>query len=138
MKKSKIYRTDVHFGYEVPKYDTNDIFDKAITTEKLDEGAVEWKNLSGDVQNIIASREEGGVALSNDWGDSELIGITQKKLTEAHEEILEIVGSGIGELGTVITNEEMDEVLGGDPPVYLVDANGNAVLDEQGKPVEII
>ena len=137
MKKSKIYRTDVHFGYEVPKYDTNDIFDKAITTEKLvdkavtsekmDEGAVDWKNLSGDVQNIIASREEGGVALSDDWGDSELIGITQKKLTEEHER-----------LGSVITNEEMDEVLDGDPPVYLVDANGNAVLDEQGKPIEII
>lgn len=47
--------------------------------------------------------------------------------------------SNISELvGKKITDGEMDEVLGGDVAVYLTDANGNAVLDSENKPIEII
>ena len=41
-------------------------------------------------------------------------------------------------LGALIRNDEMDEVLGGDVAVYLTDTDGNAVLDDEGKPIEII
>ena len=70
---------------------TTKIADKAVTAEKVDDDAITgdkirdaeiaWKKLNPDLQNIIASREEGGVALSNEFGDSTLIGITQQKLT---------------------------------------------------------
>lgn len=72
---------------------TGKIADLAVTTEKLADGAVtnekihdltiSWLKLDADLQNIIASREEGGVALSNEWGNSTLIGLTQKMLSEA-------------------------------------------------------
>lgn len=41
-------------------------------------------------------------------------------------------------LGALIRNDEMDEVLEGGVAVYLTDANNNAVLDDDGKPIEII
>lgn len=63
---------------------TSHIEDMSVTMDKLGDGAVTWEKMSREMQTIIASRQEGGVALSNDWGDSELLGITQKKLTEAH------------------------------------------------------
>ena len=40
--------------------------------------------------------------------------------------------------GILITNQEMDNILEGDVAVYLTDVQGNAVLDENGKPIEII
>lgn len=47
--------------------------------------------------------------------------------------------ANIGDLvGKKITDGEMDEVLGGDVAVYLTDVNGAAVLDDEGKPIEII
>lgn len=41
-------------------------------------------------------------------------------------------------IGKKISDGEMDEVLGGDVAVYLTDIDGNAVLDDEGKPIEII
>ena len=55
----------------------------AVTNEKIHDLTISWQKLAADLQNIIASREEGGVALSNEWGDSTLIGLTQKMLSEA-------------------------------------------------------
>lgn len=40
--------------------------------------------------------------------------------------------------GLLISNNEMDEVLSGELPVYLTDANGVAVLGDDNKPIEII
>lgn len=42
------------------------------------------------------------------------------------------------DINAVIENSEMDDVLDGELPVYLTDVNGNAVLDENGSPIEII
>lgn len=91
------FREDLHVGHKVPLVETDDIMDGGITTDKLADRAVtnpkigdkqvSWQKLDDDLQNIIASREEGGVALSNEFGDSELIGITQKKLTETIDAI---------------------------------------------------
>lgn len=87
-----VFKRNVHLGTKDPLIETDDVADKAVTTEKIGDGAVtsekiskggvEWKNISEDVQNTIASMEKGGVALSGEFGDSELIGINQKKLTE--------------------------------------------------------
>lgn len=61
---------------------TRTIEEGAVTNKKIGDKQVSWQKLNDDLQNIIASREEGGVALSNEFGDSELIGITQKMLSE--------------------------------------------------------
>lgn len=41
-------------------------------------------------------------------------------------------------VGSLISNAEMDGVLNGDLAVYLTDVNNKAVLDDNGKPIEII
>ena len=62
---------------------TEKLADGAVTNEKIHDLTISWLKLDADLQNIIASREEGGVALSNEWGNSTLIGLTQKMLSEA-------------------------------------------------------
>lgn len=57
------------------------IGDGQVKAVHIDKSQLDWDHLNPDLQNIIASREEGGVALSNEFGDSELIGITQKTLS---------------------------------------------------------
>lgn len=66
---------------------------ESVTHDKLHNDAVEgnnikdkniaWQKLNDDLQNIIASAGQHGVSLSNEWGDSTLIGLTQKMLSEA-------------------------------------------------------
>ena len=63
------------------------IANNAITSEKVANGQLNWAHLDKDTQNIIASREEGGVALSGEFGESTLIGIHQKKLSETFTDI---------------------------------------------------
>ena len=63
------------------------IANNAITSEKVAKGQLNWTHLDKDTQNIIASREEGGVALSGEFGESTLIGIHQKKLSETFTDI---------------------------------------------------
>lgn len=74
------------------------IANNAITSEKVAKRQLNWAHLDKDTQNIIASREEGGVALSGEFGESTLIGIHQKKLSETFEnlqgQIDTIVGKG--------------------------------------------
>lgn len=66
---------------------TSKIADDAVISEKIKDAEIGWQKLNADLQNIIASAGEHGIALSNNWGESELIGITQKKLSEAHEDL---------------------------------------------------
>lgn len=63
------------------------IANSAITSEKVAKGQLNWEHLDKDTQNIIASREEGGVALSGEFGENTLIGIHQKKLSETFTNI---------------------------------------------------
>lgn len=87
---------------------TRKIAHEAVTTEKLAPGSVvnekigdltiSWGKLDTDLQNVIASAGAHGVALSNEFGNSELIGISQKTLTESRDDLQnqidEIVGGG--------------------------------------------
>ena len=79
--------------FEYGRITTEKIADEGITNEKLKDGLISWAKLDDNVKNIIASREEGGVALSNQLGNSEKIGISQKKLTEEITDIKRQVGS---------------------------------------------
>ena len=87
--------------------DTNNILDGAVTPEKLsedvrkevigrpiselskriDEVEKESKEKDDDLQNQIDSIQIHGMAVSNDFGDDPNIGISQKKLTEAHDDL---------------------------------------------------
>lgn len=80
LKNSPEKPLKVILGEQIVK--SKNIADGAVTKGKLGDESVEWKNISEDVQNIIASMEKGGVALSGEFGGSEMIGINQKKLTE--------------------------------------------------------
>lgn len=83
---------------------TEKLGDEAVTNEKIHDLTISWQKLNADLQNIIASREEGGVALSTEWGNSELIGITQKKLSEAHADLQNQINSIINDKATVNLN----------------------------------
>lgn len=106
LKNSPEKQLKVVLGEQVVK--SKNIADGAVTKGKLGNKSVEVKNLDNDVLNLIASMEKGGVALSSEFGDSELIGINQKKLTEV-----------IGPEGTLQENintevqraEEVEETL---------------------------
>lgn len=57
------------------------------TGKTMRDGSISWDNLDHNVQNIIETSGEGGGGFSTTWGNSERLGITQKKLTEEHEAV---------------------------------------------------
>ena len=62
---------------------TPKIADKAVTTDKIADKAVTQEKLSDDLINWIQSAGLNGYHLSNQFGNSTLIGISQKALTDA-------------------------------------------------------
>lgn len=92
---------------------TRKLAHEAVTTEKLAPGSVvnekigdltiSWGKLDTDLQNVIASAGAHGVALSNEFGNSELIGISQKTLTESRDDL----------------QNQIDEIVGGSASVSL-------------------
>lgn len=73
---------------------TRHLANKAVTKEKMADGAVGWDELDHNLQNIIETGGGGGGAgLATDWGISEKLGITQKKLTEEHEAVSARIGA---------------------------------------------
>lgn len=62
---------------------TPKIADDAVVFEKIKDAEIGWQKLNDDLQNIIASAGQHGIALSNEFGNSTLIGLTQKMLSEA-------------------------------------------------------
>ena len=100
----------------------------AITSEKIAKGQLNWAHLDKDTQNIIASRKEGGVALSGEFGESTLIGIHQKKLSETFTDIR-------SQLNTVLQvnfSAEPYIVYTGTSSIYLV-----ATTDIEASEIEI-
>ena len=88
---------------------TRTIIDSAVTNEKLHEEAVTndkianltiaWDKLNENLQNIIStSAGQHGIPLATEFGNSNLLGITQKTLTESRDslqqQINEIVSGG--------------------------------------------
>lgn len=66
---------------------TPKIADKAITTEKIADEAITPDKLQESLLNEIRSAGAHGYALATQFGDSDLIGISQKTLTDAFNKI---------------------------------------------------
>lgn len=92
------------------------IANNAITSEKVAKGQLNWAHLDKDTQNIIASREEGGVALSGEFGESTLIGIHQKKLSETFENLQGQIDTIVGKGAVVNLSATPSMVFVGDSP----------------------
>lgn len=93
-----------------------------------------YASLSAALADVPSSKRRGGINIM--YMDSTISAYRQYRLimntwTAAPGLWVEI-------LPQTITSAEMDTVLGGSSPVYLVDANGVAVLDNNGNPIEII
>jgi hypothetical protein len=125
------FREDLHLGHKVALLETDDIRDRAITSGKMADGSVSsrtiidsnvgWQKLDGDLQNIIASAGQHGVALSNEWGNSTLIGLTQKMLSEALGNVHKDGNNFIS------LQQQIDEIVSGGATVNLV-ANPNVIF----------
>lgn len=99
---------------------------------------INWKHLSTDLQNIIASREEGGVALATEFGDSEMIGITQKKLTEANSNLQSQINTIFSEKATVTLSASSDTFIIGNAEFTLTastDTDAENIVIKQGDEV---
>ena len=117
---------------------TRTIEDGAVTNEKIGNKQVSWQKLNDDLQNIIASREEGGVALSKEFGDSELIGITQKKLTEAHEDLQAQINAIVSDKATVSLSASASTYIVGSSTFTLIastNTNAESIVIKQGNNV---
>lgn len=93
-----------------------------------------YASLSAALADVPSSKRRGGINIM--YLDNTIAAYRQYRLiistwTTALPLWVEI-------LPQTITSAEMDTVLGGSAPVYLVDANGVAVLDNNGNPIEII
>ena len=93
---------------------TRCIEDKAVTPKKLSDsvqGAIvepltrqldqKYRNITNELYSMVASLQVGGIALSQQFGDREDVGISQKTLTKTLGKILD-------ELGTVTGKTYMD------------------------------
>lgn len=93
-----------------------------------------YASLSAALADVPSSKRRGGINIM--YMDSTIASYRQYRLimstwTTAPGLWVEIIPQ-------TITSTEMDTVLGGPSPVYLVDSNGAAVLDSNGNPIEII
>lgn len=81
------------------------IGDGAIKSKHIDDEAILEKHLSENAKEyfnqLAASIEAGDIALSKEFGQSEVIGITQKKLSEEHESVWNAINSIINDKATV-------------------------------------
>ena len=96
------YREDLHLGHKVPLIESDDISNEAITPEKLDPSTINVlmgpvKEITDDLQNQIDSFNEHGLSVSNKFGNNEHIGISQKTLTRAINNIYAILEGVTGQ-----------------------------------------
>ena len=60
------------------------IHDNAVKARNINDKEIGWKKLNDDLKNIIStSAGQHGIPLSTEFGDSNILGITQKTLSEA-------------------------------------------------------
>lgn len=69
----------------------------AVTTSKIAEGAVTANTLGEDVQLAIEGVEQAGLLVSQELGSSQVIGISQNKLTQEFGDIREEISMLNGE-----------------------------------------
>lgn len=73
------------------------IAEGAVTTSKIAEGAVTVNALGQDVQLAIEGVEQAGLLVSQELGNSQVIGISQNKLTQEFGDIREEISTLNGE-----------------------------------------
>lgn len=73
------------------------IAEGAVTTSKIAEGAVTVNTLGEDVQLAIEGVEQAGLLVSQELGSSQVIGISQNKLTQEFGDIREEISTLNGE-----------------------------------------
>ena len=101
---------------------TRNIKDQNVTNEKIKDNDLSWDKLNDNLkQLILTGGGQHGIPLSKDFGDSDLIGITQKTLSEAlgdvHKDGEEFVS----------LQQQIDEIISGGATVNLV-ANPNVIF----------
>lgn len=94
---------------------TRNIKDQNVTNEKIKDNDLSWDKLDDDLkQLILTGGGQHGIPLSKDFGDSDMIGITQKTLSEAlgdvHKDGEEFVS----------LQQQIDEIVSGGATVNLV------------------
>lgn len=88
---------------------TDKIQNGAVTKDKMAEKSVGLPELASDVHQALASVHEGGIAVTNDFGDSEYIGISQKTITEMKSAL----DTDIADINNVIGEDETEGTLKG-------------------------
>lgn len=101
---------------------TRNIKDQNVTNDKIKDNDLSWDKLNDDLkQLILTGGGQHGIPLSKDFGDSDLIGITQKTLSEAlgdvHKDGEEFVS----------LQQQIDEIVSGGATVNLV-ANPSVIF----------
>lgn len=102
-------------------------------------GSVTWDKLSSDVRAIIESGGGSSVPLADDFGNSELVGITQKKLTEAHNDLQEQINDIIAGGTTVRIAASATTFFVGSRTFILTassDADANIVIKQGSNVIE--
>ena len=98
---------------------TKKIADKAITINKFADGVINdviRPLIDAAKEEINAQIGAGGVAFSDDFGNSNLIGITQKKLTEAYNDVINRITED--KSAAIVSYNDLDSLF--------VDKSGNA------------
>lgn len=98
---------------------TKKIADKAITINKFADGVINdviRPLIDAAKEEINAQIGAGGVAFSDDFGNSNLIGITQKKLTEAYNDIISRITED--KSAAIVSYDDLDSLF--------VDKSGDA------------
>ena len=100
---------------------------------KHGDGTTAWNDLPyGDIIDI-------NTTTGTDLDIADEYGNVLMRIANGHIKTKKFDSAKIPDLiAKTITDKEMDDVLGEDVAVYLTDVNGNAVLDDNGKPIEII
>lgn len=121
----KLFEFVAHIGKWRVLVQSRDIQNGSVTREKmadgavservLQEGAVSMEKLDEELRTLVLSGGGSAVPLSGDWGDSEYIGMTQKKLSEAHADLQEQISTAQTGL-----QEQIDALVAGKAEVGLV------------------
>jgi hypothetical protein len=117
---------------------TSKIADKSVTPEKLSKSVKEQlidpaiNAAKADLQNRIDSIQVGGLALSDSFGDSTTIGISQKALTDERDIILQAIAEAKAGGTTMLPFVGSVSSLGGYPLFYEeIEGEGNIMYIEE-------
>lgn len=98
------------------------IADGAVDNQQLAERSVSWDKVDDNLKNIITtSGGQHGIPLSTEFGDSNMLGITQKTLSEAIGDVHKDGGDFIP------LQQQIDQIVSGQATVSLT-ANKSAIF----------